>query len=133
MELRTAEIIMCLKDKHSLDEKYANPRLGDYYDAIAMYMGDRCDVDPWSYTKSEINGIVRIAVLDYITSCDNPAELLIDYFDACNLDDCYNGGIHDECQRWCIALSLAKVRDSKTGNWLNGFNDSLVHHVFPTY
>ena len=133
MELRTAEIIMCLKGNHSLDEKYANPELGEDYDVIAMYMADRCCVDPWSYTKADILNIVRQAVMDYIRSCDSPAGFLNDYFECCNLDDSHNGGMYDECQRWCTALSCAKIRDLETGDWVNGFNDHLVHYIFPTY
>lgn len=58
MDTQTAEIILCLKGNHSLDEKYADPELGQDYDVIAMYMADRCDVDPWSYTKADILNIV---------------------------------------------------------------------------
>lgn len=134
MELRTAEIILCLKGNHSLDKKYTRPQLGDYYDIVAMYMGDQSDVDPQRYTKSDITSIIRVAVLDYISSCDNPAEFLRDYFTICDIDSCINGGIYlDDCQRWCAALSNVKVRDGKTYGWINGFNDSLAQQIVTTY
>ena len=131
MEPRTAEIILCLKGNHSLDKKYVRPQLGAYYDIVAMYMGDQCDIAPQRYTKSDIASIVRIAVLDYISSCDNPAEFLRDYFNTCDIYNRVNDSIYlDDCQLWCATLANIKVRDGKTYKWVNGFNDSLAHQLF---
>lgn len=128
MEKRTAEIIMCLKGNFS--PYMRKPvSLGWYYNTVAWYMADRCDIDPKIYTKSDIFRIIREAVKDYISTCDNPAALLSDYFSFCDLDDCSNGGIYDECQRWCVALSNVRVR--KGEEYVNGFDEQLVGFVNP--
>jgi len=124
MEKRTAEIIMCLKGNFS--PYMRKPvSLGQYYDTVAWYMADRCDTDPKIYTKSDIFRIIREAVKDYISTCDNPAALLNDYFSICDFD----GGIYDECQSWCVALS--EVRVWKGEEYVNGFDEQLVRFVNP--
>lgn len=123
MEKRTAEIIMCLKGNFS--PYMRKPvSLGWYYDTVAWYMADRCDVDPKIYTKSDIFRIIREAVRDYISTCDSPTALLSDYFSF------YDGDLYDECQRWCAALSNVRVRKNDE-EYVNGFNEQLVKFVYP--
>lgn len=126
MEKRTSEIIMCLKGRFSphLRKPVA---LGEFYNTVACYMADRCDVDVSCYTKSDILGIIRVAVMDYINTCDNPARFLNDYFDFSNLDIMNK---YDECQRWCAALRMVQVRYKD--EYVNGFNDQLAGYVYPS-
>ena len=126
MEKRTAEVIMVLKGQHNLRDGLPEdtPQLGAYVQDLALYLSDNCLVQ-FSYFQNHqevLDKVVHNAVLDYISSCENPRHFLWDYFEAKRtMQD--NPHLHinyNDTQCWCSALCLVDVAED--GEYVNGFN-----------
>lgn len=129
MEKRTAEVIMVLKGNHDLRDEAPEgiTDLGAYLHDLALYLSDDCDC-PFSHYESHpdvLDRVVRAAVLDYITSCDNVRGFLWTYFEAQRLygTDVYPLRVaeYNDTQCWCSALAGVSVRDG--GKYVNGFSE----------
>lgn len=129
MEKRTAEIIMVLKGNHNLREEAPEDvkNLGTYLHDLALYLSDDCWC-PFSYCVEHpdcLDSIVQSAVLDYISSCENPRGFLWHYFDVKRLFGTdilpIREAVYNDTQCWCAALVAVSVRNGD--KYINGFTE----------
>jgi hypothetical protein len=121
MELRTSNIIMLCKGRHTYGDV-------DSKTAIKKYMAEICAGEEEWYDDSTVLSIIQDAVLDFLKTADYPSRLLFDYFEAQK----YYGYKEDPIGAWCSALRMVKVRNSaEDGTYvcINGFTDETIDVV----
>ena len=114
MELRTSNIIMLCKGRHT----YGNV---DSKTAIKKYMTEICGCEEEWYNDEDLLDIIQPTVLDYIGSADYPRGFLFDYFEAQKR--------YEPIDAWLSALRLVKVRrhlDDGTAICVNGFTEETI-------
>lgn len=115
MKLRTSNIIMLCKDRHT----YGNV---DSKTAIKKYMAETCACEEKWYDDGCILDIIKTAVLDYINYAERPSSFLFDYFEA-------QKWYSDPIEAWCSALRMIKVRncfEDGTTVCVNGFTEETI-------
>lgn len=121
MELRTSNIIMLCKGRHTYG--YVDSKT-----AIKKYMAEMCAGEEEWYDDETVLNIIQDAVLDFITTADYPRRLLFDYFEA---QKSY-GYEEDPIGAWCSALTMIKVRNcSEDGTYIcvNGFTEETTEVI----
>lgn len=114
MELRTSNIIMLCKGRHT----YGNV---DSKTAIAKYMAEMCAGEEEWYVGETLMDIIRWAVLDFIETADYPRRFLFDYFEAQKR--------YEPIDAWLSALRMVRVRrsnDDGTMVCVNGFTEETL-------
>lgn len=117
MELRTSNIIMLCKGRHTYGDV-------DSKTAIKKYMAEMCAYKEEWYDDDSLLDIIKTAVLDYINSADRPGSFLFDYFEAQKW--------HDPIDAWCSALRMIKVRnyvEDGTHVCVNGFTEETTEVI----
>lgn len=107
MTERTYNIIIACK----------NSKRCNVVDAVRDYMSKECDVPIGEYTESQTSKIMRVAMYDYLDSCDKPSTFLR-YF-----DEWYN--LHKDLsfgEQIARAFRDVQVKD-RDGNYINGFGE----------
>ena len=107
MTERTYNIIMACKHIET----------GNIVDGARQYMSKECDVPIEEYTESQMSRIMKVAMYDYIDSCDKPSIFLRQFMEV---DRFYEGISLGE--RIACALRCVLVKD-KNGNYINGFGE----------
>lgn len=117
MELRTSNIIMLCKGRHT----YGNV---DSKTAIKKYMAEMCGCEEEWYDDKTLLDIIEYVVLDYIGVADYPQSFLFDYFDAQKR--------YEPIDAWLSALRMIKVRRScidGTMVCVNGFTEETLEVI----
>lgn len=112
MELRTSNIIMLCKGRHT----YGNV---DSKTAIKKYMAEMCAYQEEWYDDNSLLDIIKTAVLDYINVAECPSSFLFDYFEAQKWHI-------DPIKAWCSAFRMIKIRnycEDGTYIYVNGFTE----------
>lgn len=84
--------------------------------AVAEYMSETTGTPAESYTETDLNQILKSALVDYISTCDRPGDEVRDLLDMMESSGSHSIGYH-------IAnlLGIAQVREG--GEYVNGFRD----------
>lgn len=134
----TAAFIMALKDNHNLFDVSDLPthkdlaeaynknlldKAGDYFYLAALYASDHfdCPIDYYYKNPWAIRQMVKSAVLDYITTCDDPRYVLWYYFDT---REHFSEDRFDDIWCWCSALAEQSVKlfnGREFIKYINGF------------
>lgn len=115
MELRTSNIIMLCKGRHTYGDV-------DSKTAIKKYMAEMCACEEEWYDDNTLLSIIKTAVLDYINDAERPSSFLFDYFDAQKWHI-------DPIKAWCSAFRMIKIRnysEDGTYRYMNGFADETA-------
>ena len=115
MELRTSNIIMLCKGRHTYGDV-------DSKTAIKKYMAEMCACEEEWYDDNTLLSIIKTAVLDYINDAERPSSFLFDYFDAQKWHI-------DPIKAWCSAFRMIKIRnysEDGTYRYMNGFTDETA-------
>lgn len=118
MELRTSNIIMLCKGRHTYGDV-------DSKTAIKKYMAEMCAGEEEWYDDNTLLSIIKTAVLDYINDAECPSSFLFDYFDA-------QKWCIDPIKAWCSAFRMIKIRNySEDGiyRYMNGFTDETIEVI----
>lgn len=118
MELRTSNIIMLCKGRHT----YGNV---DSKTAIKKYMAEMCAGEEDWYDDYILLCIIQDAVLDFIKTADNPSGFLFGYFES-QKTHCYQD---DPLGAWLSTLRMVSVRrsnDNGTMVCVNGFTEETL-------
>ena len=121
MELRTSNIIMLCKSRHTYGDV-------DSKTAIKKYMAEMCAGEEEWYNDETVLSIIQDAVLDFLETANYPKRLLYDYFEAQK----YYGYKDDPISAWCSALRMVKVRNSAddgTCFCVNGFTEETTEVI----
>lgn len=116
MERRTEEIIAVCKGRHAFGE------IKTFRGKIAAYMSDRCDYPAEDYTDEILDGIIFVAVCDYIDGADKPSAFLRQIHESTML---HGGNLFDAI---CGAFSVVSVKHAN-GTYRNGFTEESVYYV----
>lgn len=114
MELRTSNIIMLCKHRHTYGDV-------DSKTAIAKYMAEMCAGEEEWYVGETLWDIIKHAVLDFIETADYPRRFLFDYFEAQKR--------YEPIDAWLSALRMVRVRrsnDDGTMVCVNGFTEETL-------
>ena len=117
MELRTSNIIMLCKGRHT----YGNV---DSKTAIAKYMAEMCAGEEEWYVSDLMIDIIQNAVLDFIETADNPRGFLWSYFEAQKR--------YEPIDAWLSALRMVRVKkplDNGTTVCVNGFTEETLNVI----
>ena len=118
MELRTSNIIMLCKGRHTYGDV-------DSKTAIKKYMAEMCAGEEEWYDDNTLLSIIKTAVLDYINEAEHPSSFLFDYFDA-------QKWCIDPLKAWCSAFRMIKIRnysEDGTCRYVNGFTEKTVEVI----
>ena len=120
MELRTSNIIMLCKGRHT----YGNV---DSKTAIKKYMAEICAYKEEWYDDKKMIDIIKYAVLDYIETADYPRGFLFDYFEAQRYHT-------DAIDAWLSALRFVQVKrfidyDTNVYVYVNGFTEENINVI----
>lgn len=118
MELRTSNIIMLCKGRHTYGDV-------DSKTAIKKYMAEMCAYKEEWYDDDSLLDIIKTAVLDYINSAERPSSFLFDYFEAQKWHI-------DPIKAWCSAFRMIKIRncfEDGTSVCVNGFTDETTEVI----
>ena len=114
MELRTSNIIMLCKGRHT----YGNV---DSKTAIAKYMAEMCAGEEEWYVDDLMIDIIQNTVLDFIETADYPRGFLWSYFEAQKR--------YEPIDAWLSAFRSVRVRRSYedgTSICVNGFTEETL-------
>ncbi len=117
MELRTSNIIMLCKGRHT----YGNV---DSKTAIKKYMAEMCAGEEDWYDGEIFIDIIKTVVLDFIKTADNPSAFLWAYFEAQKR--------YEPIDAWLSALRMVRVKRSSDDGTLvctNGFTEETLNVI----